>query len=80
MPEHEQHEEMSQDHVDKLCRAASAAYYEIIRHHAFRTGEPALIPTLLCPKGCPPGTHEFDEDVLLEAEAFLVRLGVIGIE
>ena len=61
----------------RLCRAASAAYYEIFVRHACRTGRPAVLPELLCPEGAVPATDEFSASELDEAEAFLIRLGVI---
>lgn len=71
-------ERLDQQEINDFCRAASAAYYAIVAAHATRTGEPAMLPELLCPEGLPPRPCEFTEKQLDEAEAFLVRLGVIG--
>ena len=70
--------EMNQVQINTFCRAASAAYYAIVAAHARRTGEPAMLPDLLCPKGLPPRPCQFTDRQLDEAEAFLVRLGGIG--
>lgn len=70
--------DLSQQQADDLCRAASAVYYRVVQAHAMRTGRPALLPELLCPRGCPPCVHQFDESLLNEAEQMLLRLGVIA--
>lgn len=69
---------MSQQEINHFCRAASAAYYAIVRAHVARTGEPAMLPDLLCPVGPVPCAHHFDDETLDEAERFLLRLGLIG--
>ena len=74
-PNEESH--LSQQRANRLCRAASAAYYSIARIHACRTGEPALIPTHLSPLGPMPQMCEFSRQEIEEAERFLLRLGVI---
>ena len=70
--------DMSQQEINDFCRAASAAYYAIVRAHVARTGEPAMLPDLLCPVGPVPCAHHFDDETLDEAERFLLRLGLIG--
>lgn len=73
-----QPDQMKREDANRLCRAASAVYYEIVCASAKRTGTPAKLPFLLCPKGRTPCTCEFSHSELEEAEAFLLRLGVIG--
>ncbi|MEM8876107.1 MAG: hypothetical protein AAGD32_17825 [Planctomycetota bacterium] len=69
---------MTQDEINDFCRAASAVYYAIVRAHVDRTGEPAMLPDLLCPCGRVPRVSEYDKATLEEAEKFLLRLGLIG--
>lgn len=70
--------EMTQDEINDFCRAASAVYFAIVRSHATRTGFPALLPELLCPRGRAPCVHRYDDATLEEAEKFLLRMGLIG--
>ncbi|MEM1424044.1 MAG: hypothetical protein AAGH64_08575 [Planctomycetota bacterium] len=70
--------EMSQDEINRYCGAASATYYAIVCAHAQRTGVCAKLPDLLCPDGIPPMQSDYTNDELDEAEAFLLRLGVIS--
>jgi len=70
--------DMSQEEINDFCRVASAAYFAIVRAHVARTGEPALLPELLCPIGPVPCVHHYDDETLDEAEQFLLRLGLIG--
>ena len=69
--------EMSQHEINDFCRATSAVYYSILHAHAQRTGTPAMVPDLLCPRGRVPRIHQFDEATLDEAERFLLRMGFI---
>ncbi|MEO0632394.1 MAG: hypothetical protein AAFY46_16950 [Planctomycetota bacterium] len=70
--------EMNQDEINEFCTAASAVYFAVVRAHVKRTGEPAMLPDLLCPCGRVPTVDEYDETMLDEAERFLVRMGLIG--
>jgi len=70
--------EMTQDEINHFCRAASAVYFAIARAHAARTGGPVLVPDLICPAGRVPCVGQFDDDLLDEAELFLLRMGMIG--
>lgn len=69
---------ISQAEVDTLCAAAGAVYYEIAAWHAVKTGSPVMIPDLLRPHGAVMRSHMFEDDVLEDAERFLVRLGMIA--
>ncbi|MEM9066060.1 MAG: hypothetical protein AAGB51_11280 [Planctomycetota bacterium] len=71
--------EMTQAEINDFCRAASAAYYTIVRQHACRTGVPAMLPEHLCPKDRPPSPYDYTQQQIQEAEEFLYRLGVIGV-
>ena len=70
--------DMTQEEINHFCRAASAVYFDIVRAHVARTGEPAMLPDLLCPCGHAPSVRGYDEPTLEEAERFLLRLGLIG--
>lgn len=61
----------------RLCDAASAIFFAIVRYQAKMTGAPVQIPMHLCPKAPPACPFRFTRTELLEAEAFLIRLGVI---
>lgn len=63
--------------VDRLCDAAGAVFYAIIHFQAEREGRMATVPTLLCPVGRPPCPCSFSREELLEAEAFLRRMGFV---
>lgn len=69
--------ETDQAQINRFCRAASAAYYEIVQASVRRECRPAMLPALLCPLSEAPSTSEFSEQELLDAESFLLRLGVI---
>lgn len=71
-------DDMSMADVDTLCDAATAAYFAIVIAHATRTGQPALLPDLLCPRRCPPRIDDFTDAQLDAGERFLLRLGVIA--
>lgn len=70
--------DQEQESIDRFCRAASAVYYEIVQASVRQEGQPAMLPTLICPRGRVPSTGEFTDRELDEAEAFLLRLGVIA--
>ncbi|MEL6497555.1 MAG: hypothetical protein AAF937_05930 [Planctomycetota bacterium] len=69
---------MTQAEVNEFCRATSALYFEVVRQHASRTGVPACLPDLLCPKADVPSTAGYDGVMLEEAERFLLRMGLIA--
>lgn len=62
---------------ERLCEVASSIYYAIARNQALREGRPPSVPLLLSPKHLPACPHQFSVHELREAEAFLLRLGVI---
>jgi len=70
--------EMTQEEINDFCTAASAVYFDVVRAHVKRTGEPAMLPDLLCPCGRVPTVDGYDETTLQEAERFLLRPGLIG--
>ena len=61
----------------RLCDAASALFYTIAKHQFHRTGDPIPLPLHLCPKSTPPCICGFSRHEIDQAEAFLLRLGVI---
>ncbi|MEM9167824.1 MAG: hypothetical protein AAGB48_12475 [Planctomycetota bacterium] len=69
---------MSQDEINRFCAATSALYYTIVASHARRCGIAPELPELLCPTAATPCAHRFDQDILDEAEKFLLRLGMIA--
>jgi len=79
-PDHDHdhdHDQVEGSPHDRLCNAASALYYAVVRNHASKTGMPVALPSLICPVGTPPCVCAFSDDELDAAEQFLVRLGVI---
>ena len=62
----------------RLCDAASALFYAIARHQFQRTGDPIPIPIHLCPTSRPTCICKFSRREIDEAEAFLLRIGVIA--
>ena len=62
---------------DRLCEVASAVYYAIARNQALREGRPPSLPWLVSPKHLPTCPHKYTVHEVREAEAFLLRLGVI---
>lgn len=69
---------MSQEEINRFCAATSSLYYSIVSWHARRSGVTPQLPDLLCPTGDLPCVHRFDEDLVDEAEKFLLRLGMIA--
>ena len=69
---------MSQQEINDFCGAASAVYFAIAQAHVARTGEPAMLPELLCPRSSVPRMCTYDKETLEEAAQFLLRLGFIG--
>lgn len=64
--------------AQRLCDAASAVFFAIVRYQSMRTGRSVPVPLLLCPMSTPPCPCDFSRDELAQAEAFLLRLGFIG--
>lgn len=64
--------------INVLCDATSAVYYAIVASHSRKMGTRPMLPEHLCPKGEPACPCNFTEEQLDEAEAFLVRLGMIA--
>jgi|GEM_PF-4276416 len=78
-PEPEEKERKTPEQLDpeRLCEVASSVYYAIARNQAIREGLPPSVPLLLSPKHLPACPHRYSVRELREAEAFLLRLGVI---
>ena len=68
---------ISQVDADRLCTAASAVFFALLRMEASRMGTTVVLPELLCPKTRLPAPSELDPLVIEEATAMLLRLGVV---
>ena len=68
---------ISQVDADRLCTAASAVFFALLRVEASRMQTTVVLPELLCPKGKLPAPSELDPEVIEEATAMLLRLGVV---
>lgn len=68
---------ISQVDADRLCTAASAVFFALLRVEASRMRTTVVLPELLCPKGKLPAPSELDPVLIEEATAMLLRLGVI---
>lgn len=63
--------------AQRLCDAATAVFFAIVRCHSARDGRPLPVPLLLCPKSIPKCPCEFTRHEVIEAEKFLLRIGYI---
>ena len=72
--------EISQADADRLCFAASCVFYALLRRKATHLGTQIILPKLLCPTSCHPPPEMLDDDLVAEATAMLLRLGVVEID
>ena len=70
-------DDISQIDADRICTAASAVFFALLRMEASRMQTTVVLPELLCPKSRLPTPAELDPDVIEEATAMLLRLGVV---
>ncbi len=77
MPDFER--EISQTDADRLCFAASCVFFALLRKKATLLGTQIVLPKLLCPTTCHPPPEMLDDDLVEEATAMLLRLGVVEI-
>lgn len=70
-------DDISQIDADRICTAASAVFFALLRMEASRMQTTVVLPELLCPKSRLPNPAELDPDVIEEATAMLLRLGVV---
>ena len=68
---------ISQVDADRICTAASAVFFALIRVEASRMHTTVVLPELLCPQKRLPAPSELDPIVVEEATAMLIRLGVV---
>ncbi|MDG1979273.1 MAG: hypothetical protein P8I44_11975 [Phycisphaerales bacterium] len=71
--------EISQADADRLCFAASCVFFALLRRKATMLGTQIVLPKLLCPTTCHPPPEMLDDDLVKEATAMLLRLGVVEI-
>ncbi|MBC04470.1 MAG: hypothetical protein CMJ34_14385 [Phycisphaerae bacterium] len=70
-------DDISQVDADRICTAASAVFFALLKVEATRTHTTVVLPELLCPKARLPSPSELDPHVIEEATAMLLRLGVV---
>ncbi|MEM1185348.1 MAG: hypothetical protein AAGI53_10145 [Planctomycetota bacterium] len=69
-----------EDPDQRLCDAATAVFFSLVRREATRTGKPVPLPRLVCPaSGVPPHPGIFNREELQAAEEFLYRIGMISL-
>jgi hypothetical protein len=68
---------LTEQEANDLCLAATAVFFAVVRLESMRRGGPIRLPALLCPKTEPPCPCTLDPDLVVAAEQFLLRLGVI---
>lgn len=73
-------EEISQTDANRLCFAASCIFFALLRQKASSLGTQIVLPKLLCPTTCHPPPEMLDDDLVVEATAMLLRLGVVEID
>ncbi|MAB71563.1 MAG: hypothetical protein CMJ54_03555 [Planctomycetaceae bacterium] len=71
--------DISQTDADRLCFAASCVFFALLRRKATMLGTQIVLPKLLCPTTCHPPPEMLDDDLVAEATAMLLRLGVVEI-
>ena len=73
-------EDVTQDDADRLCKAATAVFFSVLRLESIRHDRPVIIPFHLLPDQAPPCPCTMCPELVREAEEFLIRLGVIEVE
>ena len=69
---------ITQEKANELCRAASCIFFELIRKEAAQTGAEIVLPWHLSPPAPLPHLNSFDEPLMQEAVAMLIRLGIVS--
>ena len=72
--------DISQADADRLCFAASCVFFALLRRKAAQLGTQIVLPRLLCPTTCHPPPETLDDDLVEEATAMLLRLGVVELD
>ena len=73
-------EDVTQEDANRLCKAATAVFFSVLRHESIRNDRPVIIPFHLLPDQAPPCPCTLCPELVREAEQFLIRMGVIEVE
>ena len=69
--------DITQEGANQLCLAASCIFFELLRKESVQTGAEIVLPWHLTPPAPLPHLATFDEPLIQEATAMLIRLGIV---
>lgn len=72
--------DISQADANDLCFAASSVFFALLEREAAEMKSRIILPSLLCPATRLPRPCSLDPEMVKEATAMLIRLGVVEID
>ena len=70
-------DEISQEDVDKLFEAAASVFFAVVEYETSRWGSTVVVPAWFWPSKDVPCACSLERELVNEAIAFLIRMGII---